>query len=202
MLHILQWLTGKGVLYFGDRRQTVGLCGRAPLDRLACYAARPPPATERLSLLPDGGLLYRLKRRWRDGTSHVIFEPLELFEELAALVPPPRFSLVRYHGLLAPRQAGGRLSFPRNRIPALGRLSPSVLLESRSSIAHRQSRRKKQKPGSQLLLGPADAPGVRLGHSRGRWFNPSSFCKTELSPIVGISNRGPIPLCPIVVELG
>jgi hypothetical protein len=35
-------------------------------------------ATERLSILPDGRLLYRLKRRWRDGTTHVIFEPLEL----------------------------------------------------------------------------------------------------------------------------
>ena len=29
-------------------------------------------------------LLYRLKRRWRDGTTHVIFEPLELIEKLAA----------------------------------------------------------------------------------------------------------------------
>lgn len=46
--------------------------------------------------------LYRLKRRWRDGTSHMIFEPLELVEKLAALVPPPRFNLVRYHGVLAP----------------------------------------------------------------------------------------------------
>ena len=47
-------------------------------ERLARYAGRPPLATERLSLLPDGRLLYRLKRRWRDGTSHVIYEPLEL----------------------------------------------------------------------------------------------------------------------------
>jgi hypothetical protein len=59
-------------------------------------------AIERLSLLPDGRLLYRLKRRWRDGTTRVIFEPLELVEKLAALVPPPRFNLVRYHGVLAP----------------------------------------------------------------------------------------------------
>ena len=28
--------------------------------------------------------------RWRDGTTHVIYEPLELLERLAALVPPPR----------------------------------------------------------------------------------------------------------------
>jgi len=51
---------------------------RVRLERLARYAGRPPLATERLSLLPDGRLLYRLKHRWRDGTSHVIYEPLEL----------------------------------------------------------------------------------------------------------------------------
>ena len=70
--------------------------------RLARYCARPAVATERLSLLPDGRLLYRFKRPWRDGSTHVSFEPLEVVEELAALVPPPRFNLVRYHGVLAP----------------------------------------------------------------------------------------------------
>jgi len=34
---------------------------RMRLERLARYAGRPPLATERLSLLPDGRLLYRLK---------------------------------------------------------------------------------------------------------------------------------------------
>jgi hypothetical protein len=63
-------------------------------------------------LLPDGRLLYRLKRRWRDGTTHMIFEPLELVEKLAALVPPPRFNLVRYHGILAPSAAWRPLVIP------------------------------------------------------------------------------------------
>jgi hypothetical protein len=85
---------------------------RVRLERLASYAGRPPLATERLSLLPDGRLLYRLKRRWRDGTSHVIFEPGELVEKLAALVPPPRFNLVRYHGILAPSAAWRPLVVP------------------------------------------------------------------------------------------
>ena len=70
---------------------------RVRLERLCRYAARPPLAIERLSLLPDGRLLYRRKRRWRNGTTHVIFEPLELVEKLAALVPCPRFNLVRYY---------------------------------------------------------------------------------------------------------
>jgi hypothetical protein len=80
---------------------------RMRLERLCRYSGRPPVATERLSLLPDGRLLYRLKRRWRDGTSHLIFEPLDLVEKLVALVPPPRYNLVRYYGVLAP-SAGWR----------------------------------------------------------------------------------------------
>jgi hypothetical protein len=75
---------------------------RRRLERLCRYVARPPVATERLSRLADGRLLYRLKHRWRDGTTHVVFEPQELVEKLAALVPPPRFHLVRYHGILGP----------------------------------------------------------------------------------------------------
>ena len=75
---------------------------RERLERLCRYVARPPLAGERMSVLDDGRLLYRLKRRWRDGTTHMVFEPLELIEKLAALVPPPRINLVRYHGVLAP----------------------------------------------------------------------------------------------------
>jgi hypothetical protein len=42
------------------------------LERLCRYAARPPVNISRLSGLPDGRLLYKLKRRWRDGTKAVI----------------------------------------------------------------------------------------------------------------------------------
>ena len=52
--------------------------------------------------MSDGRLLYRLKRRWRDGTTHLIYEPLELMERLAALVHPPRFNITRYYGIFAP----------------------------------------------------------------------------------------------------
>ena len=75
---------------------------RERLEHLCRYVARPPVATGRLSRLPDGRLLYRLKRRWRDGTTHMIFEPAELLEKLVSLVPPPRSHQVRYHGVLAP----------------------------------------------------------------------------------------------------
>jgi len=58
-------------------------------ERLCRYVARPPIATERLSELADGRILYRLRHRWRDGTTHVVFEPLDLVARLAALVPAP-----------------------------------------------------------------------------------------------------------------
>jgi hypothetical protein len=75
---------------------------RRRLERLCRYVGRSPVATERLSELPDARLLYRLRHRWRDGTTHVVFEPLDLVARLAALVPPPRTNTVRYHGILAP----------------------------------------------------------------------------------------------------
>jgi hypothetical protein len=75
---------------------------RFRLERLIRYAARPAVATERLSALPDGRLLYRLKRSWRDGTNAVIFERQDFMAKLAVLVPAPRAHLTRYHGILGP----------------------------------------------------------------------------------------------------
>jgi hypothetical protein len=51
-------------------------------------------------------------------------EPLELLERLAALVPPPRFNLVRYHGVLAPA-AKGRAAVVARR-PSVGAGSTTV----------------------------------------------------------------------------
>ena len=41
-----------------------------------------------------------------------MLSPEELFEKLAALVPPPRLNLVRYHGVLAPNAADRALIVP------------------------------------------------------------------------------------------
>jgi uncharacterized Zn finger protein (UPF0148 family) len=79
---------------------------RRRLERLCRYVARPPLALDRLEAMPDGRLAYRLKRRWRDGTTHALMERHELLERLAPLIPPPRAHQVRYHGLLAPCASG------------------------------------------------------------------------------------------------
>jgi hypothetical protein len=38
----------------------------------------------------------------RTRTTHIVLSPLEFLAKLAALVPPPRVNLVRYHGVLPP----------------------------------------------------------------------------------------------------
>jgi hypothetical protein len=76
-------------------------------------------ATKRLSVDARGRVVYRYKQPFRDGSTHVILEPLDFMfrmngmpraqgcagaaiARLAALVPRPRFNLTRFHGLFAP----------------------------------------------------------------------------------------------------
>ncbi|MGH8095642.1 MAG: transposase [Chthoniobacterales bacterium] len=87
---------------------------RPRLERLASYCARPPIAMERLEALPDGRLLYRFKRPWRDGTTHIVMDPLELLEKLSALVPAPRAHLTRYAGVFAPAAKWRPLIVPQS----------------------------------------------------------------------------------------
>jgi hypothetical protein len=75
---------------------------RKKLERICRYIARPPVAEQRLSLTRNGMVRYELKTPYRDGTTHVIFEPLDFISKLAALVPKPRVNLTRFHGVFAP----------------------------------------------------------------------------------------------------
>ena len=74
---------------------------REKLERLCRCIARPAIANERLSLTRQGNIRYRLKTPYRDGTTHVIFEPLDFIARLTALVPKPRVNLTRFHGVFA-----------------------------------------------------------------------------------------------------
>jgi len=74
---------------------------RRQLERVCRYLLRPPIATERLTEAGDA-LQYELKRPWRNGTRFVTLEPHELLSRICAMVPPPRFHTVRFHGVLAP----------------------------------------------------------------------------------------------------
>jgi hypothetical protein len=62
---------------------------------------RPPIATDRFSILRDGSVAYKTKYG-RGSKTHRIMQPMEAMARIAALVPPPRRPLLRYHGVLAP----------------------------------------------------------------------------------------------------
>ena len=89
-------------------------------------------------MTPNGNVRYQLKTPYRDGTTHVIFEPLDFIAHLAALVPKPRVNLTRFHGVFAPnskhrarvtpakRGRGGRhatTADPEERTPAERRVA-------------------------------------------------------------------------------
>ena len=75
---------------------------RAKLERLCRYITRPAVATRRLSMTRNGRVRYELKTPWRNGTTQVIFEPLDFISRLVSLVPKPRVNLIRFHGVFAP----------------------------------------------------------------------------------------------------
>jgi ribosomal protein S27E len=78
---------------------------RGKLERLTRYVSRPPVSVERLDLTAQGQVRYRLKTPYRDGTTHIVLEPLDFIARLAALVPPPRVHLTRFHGVFAAHAA-------------------------------------------------------------------------------------------------
>ncbi len=88
---------------------------RAKLERLCRYITRPAVSTKRLSITRNGRVRYELKTPWRNGTTHVIFEPLDFISRLVALVPKPRINLTRFHGVFAPN------SKYRSRVTPAGR---------------------------------------------------------------------------------
>ena len=75
---------------------------RSKLERICRYVARPAVSEKRHALTRDGRVRYALKTPYRDGTTHVLFEPLDFMARLAALVPKPRVNLTRFHGVFAP----------------------------------------------------------------------------------------------------
>ena len=94
-------------------------------ERLLRYGARPPLSLERLRRLPGGRVAYRLKYVSRGRGKYRVMSGLEFMARLAALIAPPRYPLLRYAGVLAPRSAWRKdiVPKPRERRPAVRRCS-------------------------------------------------------------------------------
>jgi len=74
-------------------------------ERLCRYISRSALSEQRLSLTAVYKERYQLKTPYNNGTTHVVFEPLDFLARLAALVPRLRVNLTRYHGVFAPNSA-------------------------------------------------------------------------------------------------
>lgn len=71
------------------------------LERLCRYISRPAVSEKPLALAANEQVRYELKTPYRNGTTHVIFEPLDFIAKLVALIPKPRVNLTRFHGVFA-----------------------------------------------------------------------------------------------------
>ena len=158
-----------------------GLCvpadQRDRLERVCRYALRPPVAQDLLQLTDDGQVQLTLRRPWADGTSHLLFEPVELLERLAALTPRPRVNLILYHGVLGARAAWRSLvvQYPP---PRRGQCCRSLRRGPRGAGGDTGP-----VPRPELSLGGLDAPQPGSGCAR-----VSSVWRT---PPVDRPDRGP-----------
>jgi hypothetical protein len=73
-----------------------------PGTQLFRRALAPGPIRQ---IFAGGKVPYQLKTPYKNGTTHVVFEALDVLARLAALVPRPRVNLTRYHGVFAPNSA-------------------------------------------------------------------------------------------------
>ena len=85
------------------------------LERPCRLFSRPSAASERLAITAAGSLRYALETPCRDGATHIVLEPLGFIARVAALVPPPRMHLPRFHGVIALHRKLHAAVMPANR---------------------------------------------------------------------------------------
>ena len=93
--------------------------------------------------------------RWHDGRRHVVFEPTELIEKLAVLIPSPRSNALRYHGVFAPGS--------KWREAVTGIVRPRRLCQG---LTPRPSRKERlSPPPTPSVMGEMAGASVRIGRS-------------------------------------
>jgi hypothetical protein len=134
---------------------------RDKLEKLCRYIARPAVSEERLKQLPSGDIVLKLKTKYSDGTSHLLFSGLEFIEKLAALVPPPRIHLTRFFGVLAPHAKLRSLIVPKKKEPQ------PLPTPATSDKTHDQPKRSKRKSWAELLARVFAIDVKKCGHCGG-----------------------------------
>ena len=101
------------------------------LERLARYCARPPLSLHRIAVDPDGQILYRAKHAAPGAPRRLHMSWAQFLGRIAALIPPPRSHLVRYHGVFAPHSRHRARIVPNP--PPLPLTTPAATLAAASA---------------------------------------------------------------------
>jgi hypothetical protein len=74
-------------------------------ERLLRYCLRAPLSLERLSIGPDGNVIYQVKATRHGVETQRVMSPLQFMARLVALIPPPYHPLLRYFGVFGPHSS-------------------------------------------------------------------------------------------------
>jgi len=141
----------------------------------------------------------------REGTGHVIFEPLDFSARLAGLVPSPAVNLTRYHGVFAPNHRLTALIVPAQRgrdgssgqgqgragqgsaearRDALGAAASNASSGSRSTPASIAAERSRSSPASKILKSSVEFSSIcSAGNAPGDYQStPPNFPKQPDRP--------------------
>ena len=138
----------------------VGTCcpahDRDSLERLCRYIARPAVSNERLSVNDRGQVVYRLKHAFRDGTTHVVLDPIEFMRHIRVPLDPIDF-IARLAAPEVPLAARARSLIEKTLTHLAARETGGI-----NPPAHHRSMRLSPNPGLPLsgpvLTAPAGAP--------------------------------------------
>ena len=141
---------------------TVKAGDRVGLERLCRYGARPPFSLERLSLLDDGRVAYLLRKPRKNGATHLVMTPLQCLARIAAIIPPPRFPLLRFAGVLAPSSSFRPAVVAMRPAPVNGP-PPATSAERSPSTTGMKAKKKKSEASAVAAPPPPSGPRTSLG---------------------------------------
>ncbi|WP_437901692.1 transposase [Sorangium sp. So ce124] len=144
----------------------------------------PPFSLERLALLPDGRIAYRLRRPRRNGATHLVLEPIAFMARLAALIPPPRYPLLRLvrraRAALVMARRSGAACASGERDEVIGETSEEQADEAGSDAAVPVSVERDGAPLAPHLGGECPGCAERSAHQPRRRRHEASRCALRL----------------------
>ncbi len=149
-------------------------------ERLCRYLARPAFSLARLGVRRDGLVVYRVKNAGCGRVKPRVMSPVECLARLAAMVPSPRYPLLRLHGVLAARPPWRARVVPRQPESQAGCSSSSSKKEkSTSSVA--AAKAEPGPPSSRASSGRGWGRPRSVRRARRRSSRPLRLCRRRRS---------------------